>query len=273
MGRRSESQIAYREILDKDPNYDEAQRGLDLIRDDSRQELRLYSNVDRISYTDDASSFGVSLRSEWNVRWSTFGSLHRHQRFGEGATEFEAGVTYKLSPRDALTVSGAIAGDNGIVPKAKTEIEYSHGFSLSDTGPVRGIETIYRQRWLWYRDTHLFVPSPTIILYLPREWTWLFQYTPSRIVSAGEVPGWKSSGLTRLSFPIKGRTTGYVLFAKGTENFSYAEQIGQLSMQTWAGGMKFWIGSRQEIQVDVQHQRYSGERTLLRAGAIYALHF
>jgi tetratricopeptide (TPR) repeat protein len=273
MGRVSEAQVTYQKILDGDPNYDEAQKGLDLIRSERRHELRLHTDVDRFNYTDSAVSFGVSLRSQWNTRWITFGSLNRYQRFSEGVMEIEAGATYKFSPRDAFTISGAVARENGIVPRAKTELEYSHGFSLSENGPVRGIETLYRQRWLWYRDARLFVLSPTVILYLPGNWNWLFQYSPSRTAFTGSIQGWNSSGLTRLSFPIKNRTTGYLLFAKGIENFSYAEQIGQLSMQTWGGGMRFRLHTGQEIHWHVQYQRYSGERTLTSVGADYVFHF
>jgi len=273
IGRTDEAQIIYRELLETNPNYDVAKKGLDLIHAEKHHVLHLNTDLDSFSYTDNATSFGVSVRSQWNAKWASMGSLRRHQRFGEGVTEIETGATYKFSDRDTFTVSGAVAGENGVVPRAKTEFEYSHGFRLAENGPFRGIEAIYRQRWLWYRDTHLLVLSPTALLYLPGNWHWMVQYSPSRIAAAGGNIEWKSSFYTRLSFPVKSRATGYALFARGTENFNYAEQIGELSMQTWGGGMQFRIDDRHEIHGYGKYQRISGDRTLLSAGAIYAFHF
>jgi hypothetical protein len=273
LGRNRESQIAYQEILNKIPSSAEARKGLDQIRSAKRHELRVDSELDNFSYADSGGLFGLSIRSQWNSRWATFGSLHRFQRFGEGATRVGAGATLNFGSRDTLTVSGATAGDNGIIPRAEAEFEYSHGFRLSESGAIRGIEALYRQRWLWYRDTRLLVLSPTAILYLPKDWNWLFQYSSNRTVITGNAPEWKPSGYTRLTFPLGSRLTGNLLFAMGVENYGYADQIGQYSMRTYGGGLRFRIAAGQEILGHGHYQQYSDGKTLVNVGASYAIHF
>jgi tetratricopeptide (TPR) repeat protein len=273
LGRTHDAQIAFREILTRDASSKDARKGLEEIRSAKRHELRIDSQLDSLSYADSASSFHLSVRSKWNSRWATLGSLSQYHRFGESATGATASATLNFGPRDAITIGGSAANDNGLIPRAAAEFEYNHGFHLSETGPVRGLETIYRQRWLWYRDARLLVISPTTIVYLPKNFSWLFQLSSSRIAASGNAKEWKPSGYTRLSFPLGNRASGNLLFAKGTENFGYADQIGQHSMRTWGAGASIKIAAGQEILGNAHYQKYSGSRTLKSVGASYALHF
>lgn len=273
LGRARDAQIAYQEILAGDATSAEARKGLEQIQNEKRHEVLFNFGLDSFNYAENAESFGMELHSQWNNRWVTFGSLNHNQRFGESATGVSAGVALNFTSRDTLTVGASLAQDKGIVPRGEAEFAYGHGFHLSETGAIRGIETSYGQRWLWYCDARLLVLTPSTILYLPRDWIWLFQFSPSRIAMVGNAPEWKPSGLTRLSFPVGNRFTGHFLFATGTENFGYADQIGQYSMRTWGGGLRIRIASGQEIIGRANYQRYGGDRTVTSVGITYALHF
>ena len=271
--RTREAQISYEEILARDESSADARKGLKEIRSAKRHELRIDSGLDSFSYAENGSAFSVSVRSKWNSRWATLGSVSQYHRFGENATGATAGATLNFSPRDALTVAGSAAKDNGIIPRASAEFEYDHGIHLSEAGPIGGLEIAYRQRWLWYRDARLLVLSPSAILYLPKNLNWLFQFSANRTAVTGSSPGWKPSGSTRLSVPFGNRASGYLLFAAGTENFEYAEQIGQHSMRTWGAGTRIKIAAGQEILGYLNYQRYAEGQTVTSVGASYALHF
>jgi hypothetical protein len=274
LGRPKEAQIAYKDILARDANSAEARRGLEQTYSLKRHELRFDSEMDHFSYTDNAGLLGLAMRSQWSSSWATAASLHQYERFGESATRVSAGTSLNFGSRNVFSVMAATAGDNDIIPKAEAEFELGHGFRLSESGAIRGVEALYRQRWLWYRDARLLVLSPTAILYLPKGWDWLFQYSYNRTAIGGNnAPEWKPSGWTRLSFPLAKRVTGNVQFAAGIENFGYADQIGQYSMRTYGGGLSFNVKASQQIIVNGHYQEYSDGRSLVNLGVSYAIHF
>src|SRR5207245_2564320 len=82
----------------------------------------------------------------------------------------------------------------------------------------------------------------TTVVYLPRQWTWSFGLTGARSRFPGTRAEWRPSGVTRLGFPVAGRSErqlrGNVFFAVGTENFGQVEQIGQFSSQIYSGGCR-----------------------------------
>jgi hypothetical protein len=271
--RTPEARIAYREILARDASSIEARKSLEETGSARRHELRFHSELNSLSYADNASSFSLSIRSRWNSRWATQGTFSQHHRFGESATGASAGATLNFSPQNAFTIATSIANDNGIIPRATAELEYSHGFHLSETGPVRGLEAVYRQHWMWYRDARVLVLSPSTIIYLPKELNWQIQFSSTRIAITGDSRDWKPSGSTRLSYPFANRASAYLLFAAGSENFEYADQIGRRSARTWGAGIRLAVAAGQEILGYVHYQKYSGGQTITDLGASYALRF
>ncbi len=273
LGRVHEARKAYQEILAQDGACKEARKGLEEIQNSKRHQFRFDSTFDSFNYAPNADSLNLALRSQWNSRLVTFASLHRHHRFGEKAAGLSAGAAINFSSRDVLTVGGSLAEENGVVPRSQAEFEYGHVLRSSDNGPIRGIETLYRQRWLWYRETRVLVLSPTAVVYLPKEWNWMVQLSLSRTAPGRIERDWKPSCATKLSFPIGNRVSTYFSFAAGVENFGYAEQIGQYSMRTWGAGLRIKIPGGQEILGYGHHQRYSGGRSLTSAGVGYVLRF
>ncbi len=273
MGRMREARSAYEETLARDAASVEAKRGLEQLREDTRHELRLGGDADFLTYASDARAFWISQRSRWNQRLSTAASFTHYKRFAETAARTSAEVTLRLSPRDSFTFGGAGARDSGIVPRAEAQFEYGHGFSIGETGIIRGIEVLYQQRWMWYRDARVLLHSPGLILYLPKGWTWLFRPTASRVAITGTERDWKPSGWTRLAFPVTGRLGGHVLFSAGTEDFSYFDQLLQTSARTWGGGLRLRIASGQEITGYGQYQSRSNDQAQTSFGVSYAIHF
>jgi hypothetical protein len=188
-----------------------------------------------------------------------------------------AGVTRKSSRWGALTVGGAAAHDNGVVPKDEGFFDYDQGFKLWRTAFLRGLEVVYGQHWYWYSSARVLTIHETTLFYLPRDWTWSLGLTGARTHFSGTGSEWAPSGMTRLGFPLTGREGhrlgGNVFFAVGTENFAQFDQIGEFSSQTYGGGLRLQLTTRQDVTGFGAYQMRSLDRTESSFGFTYGLHF
>lgn len=273
LGREREARLAYRRILDQDGQSVEAQAALTHLRDGARHEFRVGTDVDLLNYAENAGAIGAAFRSRLNQRWSSQATLAQYRRFGEYAVRAGGEATVRLSGNDSVSFGGAASRDRGVIPRSEAQFEYGHGFRIRGNGAIRGVETSYQQRWLWYRDARLLVLSPGAILYLPRDWSWLFRVSAARTHFASSPVEWKPAGWTRLSFPVARQVSGHLLFAAGTENFGLVDQIRQFSSRTWGAGLRFSVAPGQEFISFGSYQSRSEGRAQTSFGVSYAIRF
>lgn len=138
---------------------------------------------------------------------------------------------------------------------------------------MRGIEFIYLQGWLWYRDAHVLTLGPGAIVYLPRDWTWSIRVTAARSDFTGTPAEWSPSGSTRLGFPLHRRLTGNVFFAVGTENFVQVDEVRRFSARTWGGGLRWLFAKGQHVGGYAFYQDRSRGRTQTSFRFIYGFSF
>ncbi len=186
MGRNEQARADYKELLRLDSQNREAKNGLASLKGARRHELRLGADVDTFNYTDSAQAQTFTLRSRWTDHWSTAFGTNVYQRFGQDAIKFTAGVSYRFTRADWLSVGGSIAHDNGVIPKRETFFEYGHDFRFHWT-VVHGLEASYQQRWLWYEGAHVLTLGLNQIYYLPRDWTWAVTVTGARSGFSGTL--------------------------------------------------------------------------------------
>ncbi len=272
LGRTAEARIQLRQILTVNPQNAEAKRSLAALADPPRHELRLGTDIDTFNYTDAALAQSVSITSRWNSRWTTFLGTSFYQRFGENPGKFTATTAFRFTPHDWLNVGGAMAPDNAVISRREALVEYGHGFRFERSW-VRGLETSYQQRWLWYRGAHVLTLGFTQIYYLPKEWTWALTVTGARSGFAGTGIDWQPSGSSRLSFPLHRPLSGNVSFAVGSENFAQVDQIGRFSARTFAGGLRLRLNDRQDINGYIAAQNRTQGRTQNSFGLSYGLRF
>ena len=274
LGRMPEARQEFLAALTLDPQNQEARAGLASLAVEPRHEFRMGTDIDFFNYTDTAPAETISLRSEWGSRWSTSFAGNFYQRFGERAGKFAGSATYRLTHRDALTAGSAAGRDQGVISKGETFFEYGHGFRISRTHFVRGIETTYHQHWLWFDAARVLTLSGSMTFHLPRDWTWSLAVTGARSRFSGVAGAeWRLSGITRLSFPLHRHLTANLFYAVGTENFARVDQIGRFSARTWGGGLRYRLTSRQNITGYVFSQDRSQGRTQTTFGLSYGLRF
>ena len=220
MGRSEEARNAFREALALEPKNDEARAGLDSAAEGPRHELRVGMDFDKYNFTDHWRTATLSLRSDLASRWTSNFSSTFYHRAGQEATRFSGALTRRLGRRDALTAGFAAARDRGVIPKGEAFFEYGHGINFGKRSFVRGMEVSYAQRWLWFDSPRILTLTPSVLLYLPRDWTWQVTLTMARSHFPTLPVGWRPSGSTRLTFPLHRRVQGNIFYAVGTEDLS-----------------------------------------------------
>lgn len=277
LGAPGEAKLEYGRALALDPTDAEGRAGLLSLRGEPRHELRLGINTDLFNFADANQDEGVALSSHWTPRWTTTVAADGYHWGGLNAEKVVASLTGKLPRWGALTVGGAAAHDNGVVPKDEGFFNYDQGLRLHGTEFLHGLEIVYGQHWYWYSTARILTVNETTVLYLPRDWTWSLGMIEARSHFSGRGAEWRPSGMTRLGFPITRwedrRLGGNVFFAVGTENFAQVNQIGEFSSQTFGGGLRLQLTGRQDVTGFATYQKRSERRTESSCGFTYGVRF
>lgn len=276
-GKRDEARAEFQKAQNLDPTSKEAESGLVSLRKEAKQELRFGQDNDLLSYTSGYHDESVSLGSRWSTHWSTSVAGDFYQRGGPDAGKFVGSITRRQPKWGAATVGGAVGHDNAVIPKSEAFFDLDHGWKTSEAGFVRGIEVVYGQHWYWYQAARILTLNGSGIISFPQEWTFSVAATGARSAFSGTSAEWRPSGAARLGFPLAGwgdrRLSGNVFFAAGTENFAVVDQIGRFASQTYGGGLKFQIDSRQDVTGYAGYQRRTQNRTDTSFGLSYGIHF
>ena len=273
-GERAQARAEFQKALSFDPGSGEARSGLTSLRREPRNELRLGNETDFLSYSSAYQGSWASLVTHWTPNWASRVAESVYQRAGVIAEKFTGSVTAKLPELGALTLGGAAAHDNAVIPKSEAFFDLDHGWKIGEVTPLRGIEIVYGQHWYWYQAARILTLNGTAIIYLPREWSFSVGATGARSAFSGSGVEWRPSGTARLGFPLAAKgLSGSVFFTAGTENFAAADQIGRFSSQTYGGGLRFRFTPRQDLNLVSSYQRRTQNRTDTYLGVSYGIRF
>jgi len=273
LGRTREAREDFAAAARLDPQDPEARAGLISVRMEPRHLLRIGNDTDTFNYTGAAAVQSVSLDSRWTNKWATSFAGSAWERFGERAGKFTGAASYRLNHDTSVSAGGAVANDQSVISTGEAFFGLDRGFRFSHSTPVRGIEAMYDQHWLWFQDSHVLTVSPSLLFYLPREWTFLLKGTAARSVFPGLTPDWSPSGVAKLGFPPVDKLSVNVFFAVGTEDYSRIDQIGRFSARTYGGGLKYQFAPRQDLTGYVAYQSRTQGRTQTSFGLSYGLRF
>jgi len=273
-GERAQARAEFQKALSFDPGSGEARSGLTSLRREPRSELRLGNETDFLSYSSAYQGSWASLVTHWTPNWASSVAESVYQRAGVIAEKFTGSATARLPQLGALTLGGAAAHDNAVIPKSEAFFDLDHGWKIGEVTPVRGVEFVYGQHWYWYQAARILTLNGTSIIYLPRDWSFSLGATGARSSFSGSGVEWRPSGTARLGFPLVAKSlSGNVFFAAGTENFAAADQIGRFASQTYGGGLRFRFSSRQDLSFVSSYQRRTQNRTDTYLGISYGIRF
>ncbi|HKV49037.1 MAG TPA: tetratricopeptide repeat protein [Candidatus Acidoferrales bacterium] len=267
----------FRQALAIDPHNAEARAAITSSGPLPKQELRIGTDDDLLSYTSAYQGEWLSLTSSWSQHWMTSVAGNFYQRGGPDAGKFAGSITGKSARLGALTAGGAIGQDDGIIPRSEAFFDVDHGWRLSEDRPLRGIEATYGQHWYWYSTARIFTLSGGALIYMPRDWTWSINVKGVRNSFPGLPVGWKPSGMSRLNFPLlhwNGHAlSGNVLFAVGSEDFALIDQLGSFASQTYGAGCRFQLTQTQDVTGYASFQQRTQDRADTTFGVSYGIRF
>ena len=276
-GQENEARLEFQTVMALDPSNTEARTSMRPPAGESKHELRFGQDNDVFNFTGANHGEWVSLTSQWTPNWGTSFAESFYQRGGVNASKFVGSLTTRLLKFAALTVGGANGHDKAVLPKSEAFFEVDHGWKMSETKFLRGVESAYGQHWYWYQGSRILTLNGTAIVYLPNEWTISLTVIGARSTFTTTGAEWRPSGLTRLGFPLLRRAnkqlTGNVFFAAGTENFAQVDQIGRFASQTYGGGLRFQITAHQDVRGYASYQKRTQDRTEKSFGLSYGIYF
>ncbi|HYL86978.1 MAG TPA: hypothetical protein VE263_22330 [Candidatus Angelobacter sp.] len=276
-GEMGEAQQEFQKALNLDPANADARAGLNSLQGELKHELRFGQDNDLYNFTSANHDEWTSLLSRWTPRWTSAFAENIYQRGGVEAAKFVGSVTLRQPKWGALSLGGGAGHDNAVIPKREAFFELDHGWKTSKTNFVRGVEFAYGQHWYWYQTAQILTLNGSALVYFPRDWTLSLAATGARSTFSGTGAEWRPSGSGRLAFPLahwnEKRLSGNVLFAVGTEDFALIDQIGRFASQTYGGGLRFQMTSRQDITGYAGFQKRTQDRTDTSFGMSYGIHF
>jgi predicted negative regulator of RcsB-dependent stress response len=277
LGDVKEARREFQRAADLDPKDAEARAELASLRGATKHELRIGNDDDLFNFTSGNQGEWVSLVSHWSSHWTTSAAGNFYQIANTQAGKFVGSVTGSVPHWGALTVGAAIGHDNTVIPESEAFFDGDHGWRISESGFVRGVEVTYGQHWYWYTTARILTLNENTLVYLPKDWLWSLGLTGARSNVTGTGVDWKPSGSTRLAFPIRSwstrRLTGNLFFAVGTEDFALVNEIGSFSSQTYGGGLRFQITARQDVSGYAAFQQRTQDRTDTSFGWSYGIRF
>lgn len=259
------------------PADDEAAEGLRSLELPPHYEVDFTNETDTFNYTGPANAQSVVFVAKPSAHWIFTNEADSYQRFGADAEKDLASVAHRFQGGNWLTAGAGGGNSEGVIPRTEAYFEYDRGFTVSETAPLRGIETTYNQHWFWYDGAHVMALTGTVAADMAREFRWTFSTSEARSGFDGTPVAWEPSGYTRLEFPLPHvRTARFlpnVTFAVGSENYSEVDQIDAFASRTYGGGFHLGLTERQYASFYFAWQMRNGGDSEGIYGASYGIRF
>src|SRR6266446_6242507 len=193
-GRRMEARDEFHQALSLDPENSDARAGLISLRALPTQELRFGNETDLFNFASANRDEWVSWNSRWSQHQNTSIAASSYQRSGVNAGKVLGGITARAARWGALTVGGAVAHDNAVIPKSEAFFDLDRGWKIGGERFLRGVETSFGQHWYWYQAARILTLNSAAVIYFPREWTFTLAATGARSAFSGAGAEWRPSG-------------------------------------------------------------------------------
>jgi tetratricopeptide (TPR) repeat protein len=277
LNKRQDAKSDFEAALALDPNNQDARNGMASLKPEARHQLLFGTSTDLFSFIGADQQESVNLISRWTRHWETYVGGSFYSWAGLNAQKLNVAVAGKSSHCGSLTLGGAVANDNGIIPQNEAFFSYDRGWRIANAGILRGLETTVEPHWYWYSTARVLTLNGTTIAYFPGDWMWSLRLTGAKSRFPGSPAQWRPAGLSKLSFPLNHveshQLGGNVFYATGTENYAQVDQIGHFSAHTYGGGLHFQLAAAQDVSGFAGYETRSAGQNQITFGLVYGIRF
>jgi hypothetical protein len=226
-----------------------------------------------VGRTSQVGSIGATIRllPRLTMEAVATGGTYFGERFGGGG----AYVTVKPDARTYFTVGGIRNSDTNTTVGWAASFDVGRVIYESRHGAIRGIETDFN----WTKRGYHFSPStgvlllnPSVVVYLPRDWTVTLRGGAIRTSIAG-TSLWTPSGGAKLNVPVTRRLSVSPAVSFDSELFDVL-QIRNVSSREFGSGGRFWLTNRTSVDAYYSRVLYGANHLTMNSyGVSYALRF
>ncbi len=252
-GNDPSARTHFERALSLDPTDAEARRGMELLEAKASRSYRREASIGasrvRIRNANPGSGIFAAVRDRAAAGWEFLGKAEYLHRFGKDEGRGSAGVVRKWPAGGSLRVEGGLAPDAEILARASIEAEAAWPVRQGLVGYAGGKFADYAQAGSWNAVA-------AVEYYLPGRIALFARYIYSRTEFDAGGSSDDGSWTLRLTHFRTDDDRAWVYYSRGTEGYTTgtADQIGNLSSDTWGVGGRIFPRPRWGLEGNVEWQ-------------------
>jgi len=258
-GRSTAAEAYYARAQALSPDDQDIQQGLDQTRRLTRHRLEAvlqHETLTQSSAAAHAADIAVDVRATDRVRFNA--RVQAHRRFSRD--EARAGGGFEWRARPDVTVRGtALIGPGAeVIARADTMGEVEH---------VRGrLESAVAVRSVAFATARVWMVAPSATCWLDDRTAVTLRYYGSSTTFSGRSADANHSGAIKVRYNVRPRIGLDVGYSRGYESFESlsTDRLSLFRADTLSGGMLYHLPGLQSVAANVDLQRRSDDRTMVR---------
>jgi YaiO family outer membrane protein len=261
-GRSSQAEEYYARARRLSPDDRDIGQALEQLRRQTRHRLETGFLMETATGTDTgarAADVTLDIRASDVLRFST--RVQAQSRFARGEARAGAGLEWRIQP--GVTVRGAgLAGPGALIlPRADVSGEVEHTRGRRDI--AIGVRSIA------FSTAHVWILAPGATFWFDDRTAVSLRYYGSRTVLDAGAAAVEHSGMVRVRRGLHPRVWLDGAYSRGLESFEQlsADRLGLFRADTISTGVLCHLPALQSIAANVDYQRRSDRRTIVRVTA------
>jgi YaiO family outer membrane protein len=261
-GHPLEAEASYARARTLSPNDSDIEQGLEHMRrlNRHRVEASFYTEtVTQSAAGAHAADVNVDLRATEHVRFQA--RMQAHTRVSQNEARAGGGVEWRLRPGITVRGSSLVGPGADVIARSDTLGEIEHA-----RGPL---EVAVGLRYMTFATADVWIAAPAGTLWLNDRTAVTLRYYGSRTAFRARPPVHNHSGALRLRHQIHPRIWLDTAYSRGFESFEQlsTDRLGLFRADTVSGGVLCHLPGLQSLAANVDYQRRSDERTMVRVTA------
>jgi len=258
-GRSAAAEEYYARAQALSPDDPDIQQGLDRTRRLNRHRIEAilqHETLTRSSAAAHAGDIALDVRATDRVRFNA--RVQAYRRFSHD--EARAGGGFEWRARPDVTIRGtALAGPGAeVIARVDTMGEVEH---------VRGrLESAFAVRFVSFATARVWIFAPSATCWLDDRTAVILRYYGSSTTFSGRSADANHSGAIKVRYSVRPRIGLDLGYSRGYESFERlsTDRLSLFRADTFSGGMVYHLPGLQSVAANVDLQRSSDDRKMVR---------